>query len=193
MAMVKSQVAPKNKLGRKIRKEAIKKLLKRAARGTDDPFNTLNEMSIFLIKAIDMYNELQEDEVNDEEQATITTDILNEIFLMLRKDIEDFADDPDNDITELGDYNELKRANNGREHFLDEGLVEYMQLFQTYLTDVLKDFKKHPSEDKFQILNKLQKIIQRVLREYVKENHGKDDSPSNITNKLDKLLGSMKL
>jgi Mg2+ and Co2+ transporter CorA len=176
------------------KKHGMKKLLKRAARDTADPFNNLRHIRKFLGKAIDTYKEVEADEVNDEEQATIKFDILSGMFLMLRADIEEFADDSDNDVTEFGNYSGLKGPdpNNGQEHFRDEGLLEYMEMFHDYLTDVLEHFKR-PSEENFHYVDKLQKIIQSVLRQYVEENHDKQTTPTNITDDLDGLLDKMKL
>jgi hypothetical protein len=164
----------------------IKGLLKRAARENDDPFNTLKHMRKFLSKAIDIYEELQEEEVEGELSAANSKKkgTFDEIFVILGTDIVEFAED--NDVTEVGDYADLQDND-----ILEENPIDYMKTFHDYLTDVLKDFKASPSEDKFQSLDKLQKIIRSVLRHYVEEEHSSANVPAAVKDELDDLLGSI--
>jgi len=104
--------------------------------------------------------------------------------VILGTDIVEFAED--NDVTEVGDYADLQDND-----ILEENPIDYMKTFHDYLTDVLKDFKASPSEDKFQNLDKLQKIIRSVLRHYVEEEHSSANVLAAVKDELDDLLGSI--
>jgi len=166
----------------------IKGLLKRAARENDDPFNTLKHMRKFLSKAIDIYEELQEEEVEGEISTANSKKkgTFDEIFLILGTDIVTFAEESDDDLIEVGDYADLKDTD-----ILEENPIDYMKMFHDYLKDVLKNFKANPTDDKFQSLDKLQKIIRSVLRHYVEEEHSSASVPAAVRDELDDLLGSI--
>jgi len=170
------------------KKKSLKKLMKNAVKRHDDPFNTLKHMRKFLSKAIDTYEELQEDEVEGKLNAADSKqkDMFDQIFLILGEDIVEFSEKNMDDMMELGDYGELSDKD-----ILEENPIDYMKMFYDYLTDVLKDYKSSPSEDSFVTMDELQVIIRRVLSDYVEKKPSKANVPVAVKDELDDLLGSI--
>ena len=185
--LARQYLASRSKTMKAANKRKSGKTAKRIAkvlRAEDSPYKALESLRKFLAKSIDSY---ESDELDDKD-----VDMLSQIYLEIGAVAQDhfykYPEHGDPEHPELED-----------EAFMEAEPFEYIKVFHDYLIDLLRDYKRKPSEDRQEVLKKIASIIKDALKKHivVANNSNSEMSsvpmvvPSAVEDEFDDLLGAL--